>query len=71
MSDVELIFEQILDGRVVLFDAGLSEHQHPKPRLLLSDRIYLWPAQGAPNTPMYAAFAVGQGWDSGAPQPTL
>ena len=31
----------------------------------LSDRIYLWPARGAPNTPMYAAFAVGQAWDSG------
>jgi hypothetical protein len=30
----------------------------------LSDSIYLWPAQGAPNTPMYAAFAIGQGWDS-------
>ncbi|WP_210161406.1 AAA family ATPase [Bradyrhizobium sp. STM 3843] len=31
----------------------------------LSDSIYLWPARGAPKTPMYAAFAVGQGWDSG------
>jgi AAA ATPase domain len=31
----------------------------------LSDRIYLWPARGAPKTPMYAAFAVGQAWDSG------
>jgi len=31
----------------------------------LSDRLYLWPARGAANTPMYAAFAVGQGWDSG------
>ncbi len=31
----------------------------------LSDSIYLWPAQGAPKTPMYAAFAIGQGWDSG------
>lgn len=31
----------------------------------LSDRIYLWPARGAPKTPMYAAFVVGQGWDSG------
>ena len=26
----------------------------------LSERIYLWPARGAPKTPMYAAFAVGQ-----------
>jgi len=31
----------------------------------LSDKIYLWPARGATKTPMYAAFAVGQGWDSG------
>ncbi|TQF76843.1 hypothetical protein FK498_15630 [Elioraea sp. Yellowstone] len=31
----------------------------------LSDRIYLFPAHGASKTPMYAAFAVGQGWDSG------
>ena len=31
----------------------------------LSDRIYPWPAHGASKTPMYAAFAVGQGWDSG------
>ena len=31
----------------------------------LSDRIYLWPADGARKTPMYAAFAVGQRWDSG------
>ena len=34
-------------------------------REALSDSIYLWPAQGASNTPMYAAFAIGQGWDSG------
>lgn len=34
-------------------------------RAHLSDRIYLWPARGAPKTPMYAAFAVGNGWDSG------
>ena len=31
----------------------------------LSDSIFLWPAQGASNTPMYAAFAIGQTWDSG------
>jgi hypothetical protein len=31
----------------------------------LSDRVYLWPANGASKTPMYAAFAAGQGWDSG------
>ncbi len=31
----------------------------------LSDSIYLWPAHGASNTPMYAAFAIGQKWQSG------
>lgn len=31
----------------------------------LSDRIYLWPARGASKTPMYAGFAIGQGWDAG------
>lgn len=31
----------------------------------LADRIYLWPARGLRSTPLYAAFAAGQGWDSG------
>ena len=31
----------------------------------LSDRIYLWPAQGASKTPMYAAFLVGNRFDAG------
>ena len=31
----------------------------------LSDRIYLWPAQGAPKTPMYAGFLVGNKFDAG------
>jgi energy-coupling factor transporter ATP-binding protein EcfA2 len=31
----------------------------------LSDRVYLLPARGAPNTPMYAGFMVGNGWDAG------
>lgn len=31
----------------------------------LSDQIFLWPAQTASKTPMYAAFAIGQQWDSG------
>lgn len=31
----------------------------------ISDSIYLWPAMGAPKTPMYAAFAIGQKWQSG------
>jgi energy-coupling factor transporter ATP-binding protein EcfA2 len=31
----------------------------------LSERIYLWPAQGASKTPMYAAFVVGNRFDGG------
>lgn len=31
----------------------------------LSDQIYLWPAQTASKTPMYAAFAIGQKWNAG------
>ncbi|MEN3793938.1 AAA family ATPase [Fulvimarina sp. MAC3] len=31
----------------------------------LSEGIYLWPAHGAAKTPMYAGFAIGQGWDAG------
>jgi hypothetical protein len=31
----------------------------------LSDQVYLWPAQTASKTPMYAAFAIGQKWDAG------
>lgn len=30
----------------------------------LSDRIYMWPSHGASKTPMYAGFAIGQGWDA-------
>jgi hypothetical protein len=31
----------------------------------LADDIYLWPALGSAQTPMYAAFAIGQKWQSG------
>ena len=31
----------------------------------LSERIYLWPAQGASKTPMYAGFLVGHKFDAG------
>ena len=31
----------------------------------LSDRVHMWPAHGASKTPMYAGFAIGQGWDAG------
>ena len=31
----------------------------------LSESIYMWPAQTSSKAPMYAAFAIGQRWDSG------
>lgn len=34
-------------------------------RTALAEDIYLWPAVGAAKTPMYAAFAIGQNWQSG------
>lgn len=56
----------IMEGGVdVLLVNKLSAVLRASSREGLSDSIYLWPAQGAPNTPMYAAFAIGQGWDSG------
>jgi len=51
------------DDALILYKLSGILGREGKPHL--SDRIYLWPARGAPNTPMYAAFAVGQGWDSG------
>ena len=30
----------------------------------LSDQVYIWVAQSASKTPMYAAFAIGQKWDA-------
>ena len=30
----------------------------------MSENIYLWPAKGASKVPMYAAFAIGQKWNS-------
>ncbi len=51
------------DDALVLHKLSGILRSEGKPHL--SDRIYLWPARGAPKTPMYAAFAVGQGWDSG------
>jgi hypothetical protein len=51
------------DDALVLNKLSAILRDEGKPHL--SDRIYLWPARGAPKTPMYAAFAVGQGWDSG------
>ncbi len=47
------------DDALVLHKLSGILRSEGKPHL--SDRIYLWPARGAPKTPMYAAFAVGQG----------
>ena len=43
----------------------LSGILHNSGKESLSDSIYLWPAHGASKTPMYAAFAIGQKWQSG------
>ena len=32
-------------------------------RTFLSDKVYLWPAETASKTPLYAGFLIGQGWD--------
>ncbi len=51
------------DDALILHKLSGLLRSEGKPHL--SDKVYLWPARGAPKTPMYAAFAVGQGWDSG------
>lgn len=51
------------DDALILYKLSGMLRSADKPHL--SERVYLWPAHGASNTPMYAAFAVGQGWDSG------
>lgn len=56
----------IIEGGVdALLINKLSAVLRASNKCALSDSIYLWPAQGASKTPMYAAFAIGQGWDSG------
>jgi hypothetical protein len=51
------------DDALILYKLSGLLRAAEKPHL--SERIYLWPALGASKTPMYAAFAVGQRWDSG------
>jgi len=51
------------DDALILYKLSGMLRSAGKPHL--SERVYLWPAHGALNTPMFAAFAVGQGWDSG------
>jgi len=31
----------------------------------ISNRVYMWPAEGASKTPMYAGFLIGQKWEGG------
>lgn len=52
-------------GDDVLILEKLSGLLRKSGRTALSERIYLWPAQGAPKTPMYAAFLVGHDLDGG------
>ncbi|MEJ0023991.1 MAG: hypothetical protein WDN76_11560 [Alphaproteobacteria bacterium] len=32
----------------------------------LAEDVYIWPAQGAAKTPMFAGFIIGHGWPGGA-----
>jgi hypothetical protein len=52
-------------GSEVLILYKLAGMLGPDGREALSDAIHLWPALGASKTPMYAAFAIGQKWQSG------
>lgn len=56
-----LIVEGGIDALIIYKLGGLLSRNGKG----LSDNIYLWPAQTATKTPMYAAFAIGQGWDAG------
>lgn len=52
-------------GHEALILYKLSGLLRSEGKTYLPDSVYLWPAHTASKTPMYAAFAVGQGWDSG------
>jgi hypothetical protein len=49
-------------GDEVLVLTKLSGVLAAAGRQSLSPRIYMWPAEGAPKTPMFAGFLIGQGW---------
>jgi hypothetical protein len=51
------------DDALILQKLSLLLAAHGKTSL--ADDIYLWPVLGALQTPMYAAFAIGQKWQSG------
>ncbi|WP_218640489.1 AAA family ATPase [Rhodovulum sulfidophilum] len=57
-----LIVEGGTDALILSKLSGLLSKSN---KVALSDQIYLWPAQTSTKAPMYAAFAIGQRWDSG------
>lgn len=63
LSNRQVLIVEGGDDAVVLHK--VSGIMRSEGREALSDRVYLWPARGAPKTPMYAGFAIGQGWDAG------
>lgn len=56
-----LIVEGGIDALILMKLSGLLTRSK---KTGLADRVYLWPADGASKTPMYAGFAVGQRWDA-------
>lgn len=57
-----LIVEGGTDALILSKLSGLLSKSN---KIALSDQIYMWPAQTSTKAPMYAAFAIGQRWDSG------
>lgn len=56
-----LIVEGGDDALILQKLSGMLE-RHGKQGI--SDRIYLWPAEGASKTPMFAGFCIGSHWDA-------
>lgn len=56
-----LIVEGGIDSVVINKLSGLLR---ASGKTYLSDQVYIWVAQTASKTPMYAAFAIGQKWDA-------
>ena len=56
-----LIVEGGIDALILMKLSGLLTKGN---KIGLSDRVYMWPAEGASKTPMYAGFAIGQKWDA-------
>ena len=51
------------DDAMILYKLSAVLKASEKPHL--PEDVYLWAAEGASKTPMYAAFAIGQRWDAG------